>query len=60
MKSGKNSLKNPSPDWVWHHPANNPNAIQLIPKKQHQASILQVILHPGKNGKGGFGLYFDD
>ena len=60
MESGKSGLKNPSPDWVWHHPADNPNAIQLIPKNQHQASILQAILHPGKNGKGGFGLLFDN
>lgn len=58
MKSGKSGLKNPSPDWVWHHPADNPNAIQLIPKIQHQAPILQPILHPGENGKGGFGLLF--
>ena len=33
-------------------------SIQLIPKIQHQAPILQPILHPGENGKGGFGLLF--
>ena len=60
MKSGKSGLKNPSQDWVWHHPANNSNTIQLIPKIQHQVPVLQPVLHPGKNGKGGFGLYFDD
>ena len=60
MKSGKSCLKNPSPDWIWHHPANNSGVIQLIPKNQHQWSILQPVLHPGKNGKGGFGLFFDE
>ena len=58
MSSGKSSLKNPSSDWVWHHSAENPNAIQLIPKNQHQASVLQPILHTGPNGEGGFGLYY--
>ena len=27
MKSGKRNLKNPSSDWVWHHSADNPDAI---------------------------------
>ncbi len=57
MKSGKGSLKNPSMDWVWHHPADVPSKIRLIPKNQHQGSLLQNILHPGPNGQGGFGLF---
>ena len=57
MKSGRGALKNPSPDWVWHHSADNPRVIQLIPKIQHQARELQPILHPGPRGEGGFGLY---
>ena len=58
MKSGKSGLKNPSPDWIWHHSAYNSNAIQLIPKFQHQTPILQPILHPGRHNKGGYGLYY--
>ena len=57
MKSGKGGLKNPSTDWVWHHPADAPGMIRLIPKNQHQNSVLQNILHPGPNGQGGFGLF---
>lgn len=60
MKSGKSNLKNPSSNWVWHHSADNPGVIQLIPKNQHQASELQSVLHPGRNGKGGFGIYFGE
>lgn len=30
----------------------------LEPKIQHQAPILQPILHPGEKGKGGFCLLF--
>ena len=58
MKTGKGSLKKPSSEWVWHHSAENPNVIQLIPKNQHQSSALQSILHPGPKGEGGFGLYY--
>ena len=58
MQSGKGALKNPSPDWVWHHSAQNPGSIDLIPKAQHWAPELQSILHPGPNGAGGFGLYY--
>ena len=43
MDFGKGRLKNPSPDWVWHHSPENPDAIQLIPKNQRQASSLQSI-----------------
>jgi hypothetical protein len=57
MKSGKGSLKNPSKDWVWHHPADTPGKIRLIPKIQHQSPLLQDNLHPGPNGQGGFGLF---
>lgn len=60
MKSGKSSLKNPSKDWAWHHPADNPDSVQLIPKEQHQSSQLQSTLHPGEGGKGGFGLFYDN
>ena len=59
MESGSgNTYKNPSPDWQWHHPADNPGYIRLIPKTQHQATILQPILHPGPNGQWGYGLYY--
>ena len=58
MKSGSGGYKNPSPEWVWHHPADRPGVIQLIPKNQHQASELQIFLHPGPNGEGGYGLYY--
>lgn len=57
MRSGKSGLINPSKEWVWHHPADNPEAIQLIPKYQHTSPSLQKILHPGKHNKGGYGLY---
>ncbi len=57
MKSGKSALKNPSKDWVWHHPADKPGVVKLIPKNQHQSPLLQDILHPGPNGQGGFGLF---
>lgn len=57
MESGKGNLKNPSSDWVWHHPAEKPGVVRLIPKGQHQSPTLQIILHPGPNGKGGYGLY---
>ena len=58
MESGKYTLKNPSPDWVWHHSASDPRVLQLIPKVQHQAPILQTVLHPGEGGKGGFGIFY--
>lgn len=54
MESGRDALKNPSPDWVWHHPYNNGEVIQLIPKIQHTNPILQPILHPGPNRSGGY------
>ena len=58
MNSGKGSLKNPSRDWVWHHPADKKGVLELMPKSQHQNPALQDILHPGPNGKGGFGLFY--
>jgi len=57
MKSGKGSLKNPSKDWIWHHPADTQGKIRLIPTNQHKSSMLQDILHPGPNNQGGFGLF---
>ncbi|MGF2614534.1 hypothetical protein FZC84_21545 [Rossellomorea vietnamensis] len=57
MKSGKSALKNPSKDWAWHHPADTPGVVRLVPKNQHQSPLLQDILHPGPNGQGGFGLF---
>ena len=57
MESGRGALRNPSPDWVWHHPPGRPGVVELIPKVQHQLPSLQPILHPGPNGEGGFGLY---
>lgn len=42
MQSGKgNNLLNPSKDWVWHHPASNPDVMHLIPKSQHRNSLYQ-------------------
>jgi hypothetical protein len=57
MKSGKSALKNPSKDWAWHHPADTPGVVRLVPKNQHQSPLLQDVLHPGPNGQGGFGLF---
>ena len=57
MKSGKGVFKNPSNDWVWHHIVEEPGILRLIPKVQHQSSMLQSILHSGVNGSGGFGIY---
>ncbi|MDQ0271310.1 hypothetical protein [Cytobacillus purgationiresistens] len=57
MKSGKSALKNPSKDWAWHHSADTPGVVRLVPKNQHQSPLLQDILHPGPNGQGGFGLF---
>ena len=61
MKSGKSGLKNPSTEWVWHHPAKKgKRVVQLIPEKQHKAEVLQPVLHPLANGGGGFKLNYDD
>ncbi|WP_187360035.1 RHS repeat-associated core domain-containing protein [Chitinolyticbacter meiyuanensis] len=40
-------------NWTWHHVADQPGVLQLVPKSQHQwGSLQQQLLHPG--GKGGF------
>lgn len=54
MQSGR-SLLNP-PGTVWHHPANNPNVMQLLRTGEHTAPSLQPVLHPG--GVGGFGNFY--
>lgn len=57
MESGSKTLKNPSSDWVWHHTVEKQGIVQLIPQNQHQDSAFQIVLHPGPNGQGGYGLY---
>lgn len=54
MKSGR-KLLNP-PGTVWHHPANNPNMVQLLRRSEHTAPSLQPVLHPG--GIGGFRSFY--
>jgi hypothetical protein len=54
MRSGKNLL-NPQ-GTVWHHPANNPNVMQLLRRSEHINPDLQPILHP--DGIGGFGTFY--
>jgi len=45
------------PKHSWHHNAQDPAKIQLIPRKQHQApGSVQKSLHPGKNGGGGYNV----
>ena len=41
--------------WTWHHVADQPGVMQLIPRIQHEFSFLQYLLHPG--GQGGFSLW---
>ena len=55
MQSGRSGLLNP-PGAVWHHPANNPNVMQLLRTGEHTAPSLQPVLHPG--GVGGFGNFY--
>ncbi|MCW2256721.1 uncharacterized protein RhaS with RHS repeats [Providencia alcalifaciens] len=44
--------RSPLSELTWHHEANQPGVMQLVPIKQHQApGIVQDSLHPG--GKGG-------
>ena len=58
MNSGAGrALINP-PRTVWHHPANNSNVVQLLRVEEHTNHWLQAILHPFKNGAGGFSTYF--
>ncbi|MCT8350281.1 HNH endonuclease, partial [Photorhabdus temperata] len=41
------------PNHSWHHNAQNPTKIELIPRSQHQApGAVQKSLHP--NQEGGF------
>jgi hypothetical protein len=54
MQSGK-SLLNP-PGAVWHHPAGNPNVMQLLRVGEHTNPALQPLLHP--DGIGGFGNFY--
>jgi RHS repeat-associated protein len=54
MQSGS-SLLNP-PGTVWHHPFDNPNAVQLLRNEVHTDPALQNLLHP--DGIGGFGNYY--
>ncbi|SEV92820.1 DNase/tRNase domain of colicin-like bacteriocin [Ruminococcaceae bacterium KH2T8] len=58
MQSGRtNNYLNPR-DYVWHHPADNPDALQLISRSDHQCPAYQPILHPGEGGEGGFGIFY--
>jgi hypothetical protein len=41
--------------WTWHHVPDLPGVMQLVPRAQHQSSLLAPIFHPG--GKGGFFLW---
>ncbi len=60
MRTGKGALKNPSPDWVWHHPPESAlkEQLELITRKDHTDKQKQTILHPGENRKGGYALNF--
>lgn len=46
-----------SPDnWTWHHAAEPPGSMQLVPRDQHApGSIFQDALHPG--GVGGYSIW---
>jgi RHS repeat-associated protein len=55
MRLGRSGPLNP-PGTVWHHPANNPNALQLLRQTEHTNPALQPVLHP--RGIGGFGSFY--
>ena len=42
--------------WTWHHVADRPGALQLVPMGQHApGSAWQALLHPG--GLGGMSIW---
>lgn len=41
--------------WSWHHVPDQPGAMQLVPRGQHQGGPWQSLLHP--NQEGGFKLW---
>ncbi|MGH6645595.1 RHS repeat-associated core domain-containing protein [Aquabacterium sp.] len=45
-------------NWTWHHVADQPGVMQLVPRAQHQAGSFQSLLHP--DGVGGFKLWGAD
>lgn len=55
MRLGKGAPLNP-PGAVWHHPIDNPNALQLLRQVEHTTPALQPVLHP--QGIGGFGTFY--
>ena len=56
--SGRN-LINPSRAYVWHHPVDNRNAVQLISARDHTNPEYQPFIHPGRFGRGGFAIHYN-
>jgi len=47
---GKYSSESP-PGWTWHHNAQNPELLELVPRPQHRApGPVQESLHPNQGG----------
>jgi hypothetical protein len=44
--------------WTWHHVADQPGVMQLVPTLQHQGGPWQPLFHRG--GVGGFKLWGAD
>ncbi len=56
MSSGRRTLRNPSSDYVWHHPVDNSNVVRLVSRNDHVNPELQSVLHPRR--VGGYHLYY--
>lgn len=54
LEKRKPSFRNPSPDWVWHHPEDRLDIIELMPYRQHIDPVRRPYVHP--NRKGGYAL----
>jgi hypothetical protein len=44
--------------WSWHHVADRPGVMQLVPRWQHQSSAFRPLFHP--QGRGGFARWGAD
>ena len=56
MASGRRTLRNPSSDYVWYHPVDNPDVVRLVSRSDHVNLELQPVLHPRR--VGGYYLYY--
>jgi len=53
-------LSGSPPGWTWHHVADQPGVLQLVPRQQHApGSLWQVLLHPeGRGGMAEWGFQY--